>query len=157
MLARPEPCPCGGDCYPDKIKEIRFTRRIKPKHPPRQRACCHLGKGLGTGTSSAAEGWGGLLVPVEGCPPPSPCRSSVPSPPNAAELASTVPASRCQLCRAVRAACHPSAEGGTCQRLGAGRAAPGTPLQEKVNGIIKKKNTQTSCFFLATLIFPSSV
>lgn len=40
---KPKPCPC----YPDQIKEIRFTRRIKLKRPPRQRACCHLGKGLG--------------------------------------------------------------------------------------------------------------
>lgn len=95
---------------------------------------------------------GGLLGLVEGSPPFfSHTEASVPSPPNAARLASTMPASACQLCRAACAACDPSAEGSTCQWLCAGWAAPGSPLEEKVHSIIKKH--KPPCYFLLPWFF----
>ena len=103
---------------------------------------------------------GGLLVPVEGSPP-------FPHAEAVCHLPQTQPSWQvwCQhLCASSAglcvAACHPSAEGSTCQWLCAGWAVPGSPLEEKVQSIIKKKKKKkkkNSCcpdFSLFSLKYP---
>lgn len=122
----PEPGSSGGGHNCAQIKAIRPTGRRELRSPPRQRTCCPHGTGLGIGTGATAkEGRG---APQPQWSPPSflfPCSSSMPSPQNAAWLASATPTSVCQLCRAACAARDPSAAGCTCQGLCSGGLGKG--------------------------------